>query len=114
MERNLVGVHILVYVHNEDILNVTFTNKYLGDKVQEERNIKERYICSSARHVQRCVNVLGRGQIDMIEPEQYADMEVADDRYKIGKQVRIIDDPEYEGNRITKRYSDTVVRCKRE
>jgi hypothetical protein len=56
-ERDL-GVHILSYMHDEDMLSVACTNKYLGDKVQEAHNTKERYICSSAQRVQRCVNVL--------------------------------------------------------
>ena len=41
-------------------------------------------------------------------------MDVADNKYKIGSQVRIIDDPDYEDNRNTRGYSGTVVRCKRE
>ena len=50
----------------------------------------------------------------MIEPEQYADVEVAGGRYKVGTHMGIIEDLEYECNRNTKEYSSTVGGCKQE
>ena len=41
-------------------------------------------------------------------------MEVADDRYRIGAQVRIIDDLEYKNNRNTKGHNGTAAGCKQE
>ena len=116
MEGDL-GLHILSYVHDEDMLSVACTNKDVGDKVHETCNTEERHMCSSARRVQICMNLLraqsgelyGQGQIEMMEPGQYGDIEVADDRYKIGLQVRIINDPDYVGNRKMEGYSGTVV-----
>ena len=47
--------NILLYVHDEDMLSVASTNKYLGEKVQEAQNTKEIYIYSSVRRVRRRV-----------------------------------------------------------
>ena len=121
MEGDL-GLHALSYVHDKDMLSVACTNKDVGDKVHETRNTEERYMCSSARRVRIFVNMLqaqsgeldGRGQVEMIEPGQYSDIEVTDDRYKIGAQVRIMNDPDFVRNRNTEGYSGTVVRCARE
>ena len=39
-----VGVHILSFVPDEDMTNVAVTTRGLGDKVQESRNTKQRYM----------------------------------------------------------------------
>ena len=66
MEGDL-GLHILAYVHDEDMLSRACTNKDCGDKVHETRNTEERYMCSSARRVRRCVNMLRAqsGELDV-------------------------------------------------
>ena len=57
----------------------------------------------------------GQGQVEMVEPEQYSDIEVADNTYKIGHQVRIVNEPYYiYDNRNMMGRSGTVVRCARE
>ena len=53
MERDL-GVHILSYVHDEDMMRVANTNRYLGDKVWEARNTEERYLLISKTRTKMC------------------------------------------------------------
>ena len=104
------------------MLSVACTTKAFGDGVHETRTTEERYKCPSTQRMQRCVNMLraqsgeldGRGQVEMMEPGQYSDIEVADDKYKIVQQVRIMDDPHCIDNKNTKGHSGAVVRCARE
>ena len=45
---------------------------------------------------------------------EHCDVVVADDRYRIGTQVKIIQNDEYDRGRNTLRHSGTIVMCHRE
>ena len=118
-----LGFYILSYVHDEDIPSLACTTRDFRDKVHVTRNTKEVYEHSPRRRVRRCVNMLraqseeldGRGQVEMVQPEQYSNVEVADNTYKIGHQVRIMNEPYYiYDNRNMLGLSGTGVRCARE
>ena len=60
-------------------------------------------------------DLYGRGQVELVEPGQYHNIEVANNKYHIGQQVRIMNDPYVEDDNMSMMgLSGTVVRCTRE
>ena len=56
-----MGVHILSFVPDEDMVNVVGTTRGLGDKVQGLRNTEQRYAYSLTRRLHNHINILQEG-----------------------------------------------------